>query len=92
MSRLEAKGGVREAEALIDSEALNLAHRTYRIGRRSVGGVDGAGGVGGARRGVKCLHAHLAFALAGGFSPVGVWTLGGLRAKEPSLVDDLEWW
>ena len=31
------------------------------------------GGVGGTRRGVKCLHAHYAWYLAGGDDPVGRW-------------------
>ena len=31
------------------------------------------GGVGGTRRGVKCLHAHYAWFLAGGDDPVGRW-------------------
>ncbi len=31
------------------------------------------GGVGGTRAGVKCLHAHYAYFLAGGDDPVGRW-------------------
>ena len=31
------------------------------------------GGVGGTRTGVKCLHAHYAWYLAGGDDPVGAW-------------------
>ncbi|HEV2310507.1 MAG TPA: DUF501 domain-containing protein, partial [Acidimicrobiia bacterium] len=31
------------------------------------------GGVGGTRVGVKCLHAHYAWYLAGGDDPVGAW-------------------
>jgi hypothetical protein len=31
------------------------------------------GGVGGTRVGVKCLHAHYAWFLAGGDDPVGRW-------------------
>ena len=38
------------------------------------GGPRPSGGVGGTRRGVKCLHAHLAWYLAGGPDPVGRWT------------------
>jgi hypothetical protein len=34
--------------------------------------------VGGTRRGVKCLHAHVAYALAGGDDPVGRWALDEL--------------
>jgi hypothetical protein len=36
------------------------------------------GGVGGTRRGVKCLHAHLAHWLAGGPDPVGEWVISQL--------------
>jgi hypothetical protein len=39
-----------------------------------------SGGVGGTRVGVKCLHAHYAWYLAGGDDPVGRWVaahLGG---------------
>ncbi|MGE0309836.1 MAG: DUF501 domain-containing protein, partial [Acidimicrobiia bacterium] len=32
-----------------------------------------SGGVGGTRVGVKCLHAHYAWFLAGGDDPVGRW-------------------
>ncbi|MGH9232616.1 MAG: DUF501 domain-containing protein, partial [Acidimicrobiales bacterium] len=32
-----------------------------------------SGGVGGTRQGVKCLHAHYAWLLAGGDDPVGRW-------------------
>jgi hypothetical protein len=34
--------------------------------------------VGGTRKGVKCLHAHVAWYLAGGDDPVGRWTVGEL--------------
>jgi len=39
--------------------------------------------VGGTRRGVKCLHAHLAWWLAGGSDPVGAWTAGRLGLHRP---------
>ncbi|HZQ87117.1 MAG TPA: DUF501 domain-containing protein, partial [Acidimicrobiales bacterium] len=32
-----------------------------------------SGGVGGTRIGVKCLHAHYAWFLAGGDDPIGEW-------------------
>ena len=38
-----------------------------------------SGGVGGTRRGVKCLHAHYAWHLAGGDDPVGRWVAAQLR-------------
>ncbi len=37
-------------------------------------GPKPSGGVGGTRRGVKCLHAHLAWWLTGADDPVGAWT------------------
>ena len=36
------------------------------------------GGVGGTRRGVKCLHAHYASFLAGSDDPVGRWVAARL--------------
>jgi exopolyphosphatase / guanosine-5'-triphosphate,3'-diphosphate pyrophosphatase len=54
---------------------LESAHRAYARERESLltdPGVAGAGGgVGGTRTGVKCLHAHYAYHLAGGADPVG---------------------
>ena len=37
-----------------------------------------SGGVGGTRHGVKCLHAHVAWWLAGGDDVVGAWAAGTL--------------
>ena len=81
VSRLEAAGGVRAAEAAVDPAALAAAHAAYAAERdAAVEAIDTAyagprpsGGVGGTRRGVKCLHAHYAFHLAGGDDPVGRW-------------------
>ena len=79
VSRLESTGGVRAAEAAVDAAELEAAHARYQelrdaavpVGHR---GPRPTGGVGGTRRGVKCLHAHLAWFLAGGPDPVGRWT------------------
>ncbi|MHB8671973.1 MAG: DUF501 domain-containing protein [Acidimicrobiales bacterium] len=78
VSRLEADGGVRRAEAAVDRDALSEAHRRYAAERDAAvptghRGPRPAGGVGGTRRGVKCLHAHYAWHLAGGDDPVGRW-------------------
>jgi hypothetical protein len=78
VSRLEAAGGVRRAEAEVDPAALAAAHRRYAAGRDAALAPDHTGprptgGVGGTRVGVKCLHAHLAYLLAGGNDPVGAW-------------------
>ena len=84
VGRLESVGGVRRAEAEVDQEALRCAHDTYRQERDrhlerlpndllALSTARPSGGVGGTRRGVKCLHAHFAWFLAGGDDPVGLW-------------------
>jgi hypothetical protein len=79
ISRLEAQGGVRAAEATVDAEALRAAHAAYAAERdahipEGHTGPRPSGGVGGTREGVKCLHAHYANLLAGADDPVGRWT------------------
>jgi len=79
VSRLESTGGVRAAEAAVDTAEIDAAHALYRALRDAAmppghRGPRPTGGVGGTRRGVKCLHAHLAWFLAGGPDPVGRWT------------------
>src|SRR5262249_19976916 len=78
IDRLESGGGVRAAEAAIDPGEVAEAHRRYRAERdaaipRTWPGPRPAGGVGGTRIGLKCLHAHYAWYLAGGDDPVGRW-------------------
>ena len=85
VSRLEAAGGVRRAQAAVDPDAVAEAHARYAAERDAAIAPDHpgprpAGGVGGTRRGVKCLHAHLAWHLAGGADPVGRWTAEQLEA------------
>ena len=85
VSRLEAAGGVREAEAVVDPTAIAAAHRTYAA-ERDAGippdhtGPRPSGGVGGTRLGVKCLHAHVAWYLAGGPDAVGAWAVARIEA------------
>jgi uncharacterized protein len=78
VARLEAAGGVRAAEAAVDATDLARAHAAYAADRDAAiptdwDGPRPHGGVGGARAGVKCLHAHYAWHLAGGDDPVGAW-------------------
>ena len=78
ISGLEAAGGVRAAAAAVDADELARAHARYAAERDAAlpddySGPRPSGGVGGTRRGVKCLHAHLAWHLAGGDDPVGRW-------------------
>ncbi len=83
VSRLESAGGVRRAEAEVDPAAVAEAHARYDAERDAhlppgYAGPRPSGGVGGTRRGVKCLHAHLAWWLAGGDDPVGAWVAAQL--------------
>src|SRR5215471_5634765 len=85
VSQLESAGGVRSAEAAVDQASLRAAHARYAAERESAlperhTGPRPRGGVGGTRRGVKCLHAHYAYFLAGGDDPVGRWVAEQLRA------------
>lgn len=78
VSRLEAAGGVKAAEAAVDPDALAEAHARYAAERDALlpaghRGPRPSGGVGGTRQGVKCLHAHYAWFLGGGDDPVGRW-------------------
>lgn len=83
VARLESAGGVRAAEREVDAAELAAAHAAYAAERDAalpdghVGPRPG-GGVGGTARGVKCLHAHYAYFLAGGDDPVGRWVAGRL--------------
>jgi uncharacterized protein len=75
---VEADRGVRAAEAAIDPEQLRRVHAVYAAERDAAVpaahvGPRPHGGVGGTRTGVKCLHAHYAYFLAGGDDPVGRW-------------------
>jgi exopolyphosphatase/guanosine-5'-triphosphate,3'-diphosphate pyrophosphatase len=97
VDRLEAAGGVRQAEADVDPGELDAAHASYAAERdRDIPegwrGPRPSGGVGGTRRGVKCLHAHYAWHLAGGADPVGRWvaermTLPDRRTSPPAAID-----
>ena len=93
---LESHGGVRRAEAEVDAGSLSAAHARYAAERDALvppewTGPRPHGGVGGTGRGVKCLHAHVAWWLAGGDDPVGHWVseqielpTSGARRTSPS--------
>ena len=86
VSRLEAGGGVRAAEAEIDPAELAAAHERYAVERdarlpHDYIGPRPSGGVAGTRQGVKCLHAHYAYHLAGGDDPVGRWVEARLAGQ-----------
>lgn len=78
VSQLEADGAVDIVEELIGLDVIDVIHETYAEQRESLIPASHTGhrptaGVGGTRRGVKCLHAHFAHWLAGGHDPVGEW-------------------
>lgn len=102
IARLEADGGVRDAQARADSDPvfaaeLAAAHIRYASERDARLPADAthrpSGGVGGSSRGVKCLHAHYADHAAGHENPVGrdvAARVGRFSCTEPcvTFVDD----
>jgi hypothetical protein len=101
IGRLEAAGGVRQAEARLAADpglarAHDAAMARYEQERDASIGEDTGphrprGGVGGARAGVKCLHAHYADHAAGNANPVGAITsarIGALDCAVPCVTGD----
>lgn len=87
VGRLEAAQGVHRAETAVPPDVIADAHDRYAAERDAAlpdghGGPRPFGGVGGTRQGVKCLHAHYAWFLAGGDDPVGRWVADHLAAGE----------
>lgn len=87
IGRLESRGGVRRAEEAVGLLAIAQAHDVYAAEREAAMPPDWEGprpiaGVGGTRIGVKCLHAHYAWYLAGGNDPVGRWVADRIDAGE----------
>ncbi len=80
VSRVESEGWIGRLNERFESDAafrtaVEDAHRAYAEERgRFADGAEAWGGVGGTRAGLKCLHAHYAYHLAGGEDPVGAWT------------------
>jgi hypothetical protein len=88
VSTLEASGGVRAAERDVDPAEVAAAHARYAAERDAAlpaghTGPRPSGGVAGTRKGVKCLHAHYAWHLAGGDDPIGRWVAAHL-GDEPT--------
>ena len=86
VSQLEADGAVDEVESIIGLEAIDAIHTSYAQRRDALIPASHTGhrptaGVGGTRRGVKCLHAHLANWLAGNSDAVGEWVAQQLDAR-----------
>ncbi|MFH1104322.1 MAG: DUF501 domain-containing protein [Actinomycetota bacterium] len=100
IGRIEASGGVASMDRKARRDpafgaALETAHADYAAERDAL--VPGrpehapTGGVGGARVGVKCLHAHYAHHAAGGTTPVGAATapwVDPLDCDEPCVIEE----
>ncbi len=80
VSRFEAEGGVRmleDAPSMRDALAgAHARHAAVHDGHRVAGAGDPDH--------VKCLHAHLAFALSEGGNPVGDWIMERSGATWPA--------
>jgi exopolyphosphatase/guanosine-5'-triphosphate,3'-diphosphate pyrophosphatase len=85
VSRLESEGWIaRLGEDRSIAAGVEAAHRTYAEERgQMVAGAERWGGVGGTRHGLKCLHAHYAYHLAGGEDAVGRWTAERIEPVHP---------
>lgn len=86
VSQLEADGAVDEVEALIGLDVIDGIHQHYMNTRDALipdthTGHRPSGGVGGTRKGVKCLHAHLANWLAGNTDQIGEWVAQQLDVR-----------
>ena len=89
VSQLESEGWItRLAADRAFAEAVDASHSRYAAERGDLlAGAERWGGVGGTRRGLKCLHAHYAYHLAGGDDAVGRWTaeqVEPVHADEPA--------
>jgi hypothetical protein len=87
VSRLESRGGVHRVEDEVGMDVIAAAHDVYAAERDAEIPADWhgprpTGGVGGTRVGVKCLHAHYGWWLAGGDDPVGQWVADHLAAGD----------
>lgn len=91
IGRLEATGAVNEVEAELDATLIAAAHDRYAAERDALIPADHTGprpfgGVAGTRIGVKCLHAHFGWWLAGGDDPVGDWVAEKLSLSRSSYI------
>ena len=95
VSRLEAEGWISRLNQRLEAdpgfaEAVAHAHAEYARERaRDDPSAEWHGGVGGTRKGLKCLHAHYANHLAGGDDVVGAWlaeTVEPIHDERPGRV------
>jgi exopolyphosphatase / guanosine-5'-triphosphate,3'-diphosphate pyrophosphatase len=89
ISRVESRGciGRLNDRMRVDAEfreAVEAAHTAYAADRAvDLAEAEGWGGVAGTAMGIKCLHAHYAYRLAGGDDPVGAWAAERVEPVHP---------
>jgi exopolyphosphatase / guanosine-5'-triphosphate,3'-diphosphate pyrophosphatase len=94
VSRVESEGWIARLNERIHEDeafdaAVEAAHRTYAADRaRDLPESATWGGVAGTRTGVKCLHAHYAYHLAGGADPIGGWAAERVEPVHPDTPVD----
>jgi hypothetical protein len=91
ISTLESRGIITWVRQNVPIEAIEESHSRYRTLRDSLippdyEGPRPYGGVAGTRIGFKCLHAHMAWHLAGGDDPV----VKRVIEEHPALGEELE--
>ena len=91
IGRLEATGAVNQVEAELDAALIVASHDRYAAERDALIPADHTGprpfgGVAGTRIGVKCLHAHFGWWLAGGDDPVGDWVAEKLSLSRSAYI------
>ncbi len=97
VARVESEGWIAAMNERIQEDeefdaAVEAAHRAYATDRardlpvagdRAGSWAGNWGGVAGTRTGVKCLHAHYAYHLAGGADPIGAWVAERVEPVHP---------
>ncbi len=94
IGKLESTGAITEAENELAADAIAATHLEAQTERdqlipTSHEGPAPSGGVGGTRKGIKCLHAHYANYLMGADDVVGEWVQARLELEgsqfDPSI-------
>jgi exopolyphosphatase/guanosine-5'-triphosphate,3'-diphosphate pyrophosphatase len=92
VSRVESDGSIARLNERFDADPafrvdVERAHADAATDRsRQLPEARDWGGVGGTRRGLKCLHAHYANYLAGGDDVVGAWVVERVEPIHPELA------
>lgn len=87
VSKIESVGGITKVQEEIDLLVIQSIHERHKSQRDELinpnyDGPKPSGGVGGTRKGVKCLHTHLANYLATKDDEVGEWVFERLDNYE----------